>query len=1838
MAVMMLMTAWVFVPGEHNHASASGTSNATQVSATNTAALDSIGTFNTNVTTIHGSFESDSDYLDTQYYDAIYKNVLYTDGATTIAASATSAKTEYGSSWTGSNGVTVYWYHPTATVMYDGSTTPSLGVAVNTVMYYTGTWSRKTVNRLSYISSGGNGFTINENWHGSDGRLNFNYMWHGQGAMMGYTTTVTNDSMRQTLTGNSDNHFYANLLKFTATMSDTEFYRTAMPTFGFYGDNGDDGKTITATTGDTLAVINYKPLKAALNEALGTGTYSISTLKANSAKYTTTSVAEYVAAVKALIAAKPNNYVNSSKNDYIGYANAASAAITKFNNAKANLKLATYTLTFKSQDGTTKDYTYDYGTAINCSSLAPANSVTQGDDNGHQTYVWDVANMSLTSLVDDVTINEVADQKVAHNFDEDGDGSVDADDYTQGDTTHSLTCQECGYVKTQAHVKNSTGYVTKAETCTEDGVMTFDCQMCGKMAIATETINNIAGHEYTGDLVMNVDGIDGNHWRKCVRFDQCGTYGWGTTANGHEAHKWDKNNDDEVNAADGTVTTEPGCLTTGVRTYYCQVDGCTATYTEVVPATGHQNVTKTSEKNVANICGGHGYSAFWTCSDCGKIYTDEALTAEISKYEYTDIDGVQVPTELVIDGPAHDFSGAYANVSDGANGTHKRQCVRFTQCKTYGSEESHKYTSTTVDSTCIKAGKTTYTCSDCNASYSVDLPLKSHIMTLIPAVAPECDKAGNNAYYSCSTCGKFYKDEAGTTVTTEADEKLAALVHKWTEHHSYDTLKTPANCQVAAVYNNHCDYCQVLLTGATHFYGDPDTVNGHKFEGAVKDNGDKTHSYKCTVEGCTEYGNPGSCTYTVTEDVASTCKTAGHTTYKCTTCGNGYSDFKALDFNNHTGEGTEIKAGYAATCSSDGYTGDTYCLGCKVKIADGETIPADKTKYPHDAMTDYAAKAPTCQEEGHKAYRYCWTCGTYEIEKVTLAKKDHKFTTYTSNGDGTHTATCDTCDATVATPETDTQNCSGGIANCVDKKVCAVCNEAYGEVDANNHKTVITIAKVPSTCQTEGKEAYNYCEACDTALEEIKKIDKLEHTYGAWTQLADEDKHTRSCTTCDPDVADVATETADCNGGTAYCNAKAKCKDCKSEYGELDPDKHSTEANTLKDVVAATCQAPGFSGNYRYDCCDAIKEAGSATAQLAHTYDIEVENSRVAATCIATGEVTYKCSTCVEEGEVKAATKTETLPIDKNNHASDETVKVNDKVATCTEDGYTGDIYHKCCYVEGATDAENKKALMKKGEVIKGNGQHRYGDAAPEYLLTKDADGKVVIVDVKNDADEVIGKAFELKTSATYAEKIAARHEDGKWYHAQVCSLCSDIKYTACYTYEHTYNCVDTDTCEICEGLCSLIDPNKHDNIVKIDGVEATHTTDGKKAYYKCADCGKFFLDEAGKTEFDPESEEGKALITISKDTVPCTEWEEEPYETVDPECGKDGYKKYRCKTEGCDKVKTEVIPATDSNHTWSEEYTVTKEPTCGAVGYKVIKCEKCGTVKPNSAITLSATGEHKYVLVKTVQGENCLAPTVKYYECSVCDAEKTEEVYEDATDHSWSEWITKGGDCSTGILQERSCSVCGQTESQTINTNTHSYKLEIRVPATAEKNGYEIYKCENCGVEDRKELIWEDNSGSDDPGEGDIDFGKHTVDENVYIVHEKATCAHGEIRRYTCLTCGEMIEIETDERDSHIMLKQAAEVATCERAGHSEYDRCAICLMEVGRVDYPATGHHDGDGNGKCDSCNSAYYNDGESSKTCGCICHKENFFMQIIYKILRFFWKLFKIGHTCDCGFEHY
>ena len=81
-----------------------------------------------------------------------------------------------------------------------------------------------------------------------------------------------------------------------------------------------------------------------------------------------------------------------------------------------------------------------------------------------------------------------------------------------------------------------------------------------------------------------------------------------------------------------------------------------------------------------------------------------------------------------------------------------------------------------------------------------------------------------------------------------------------------------------------------------------------------------------------------------------------------------------VDLNNHVGD-TELKNVLFPTCEENGYTGDTYCKSCGIKILNGTAINAIGHEY-----VSVITKKPTEQENGIKTY-ICKKCGkTYREE------------------------------------------------------------------------------------------------------------------------------------------------------------------------------------------------------------------------------------------------------------------------------------------------------------------------------------------------------------------------------------------------------------------------------------------------------------------------------------------------------------------------------------------------------------------------------------------------------------------------------------------------------------------------------------------------------------------------------------------------------------------------------------------------------------------------------------------------------------------------------------------
>ena len=129
----------------------------------------------------------------------------------------------------------------------------------------------------------------------------------------------------------------------------------------------------------------------------------------------------------------------------------------------------------------------------------------------------------------------------------------------------------------------------------------------------------------------------------------------------------------------------------------------------------------------------------------------------------------------------------------------------------------------------------------------------------------------------------------------------------------------------------------------------------------------------------------GNNTTTEEDIVLATCKEKGsYTEVVVCECGAVLSRTPgkeiAIDPANHADYGTEIRNAVTADCVTEGYSGDTYCLACGEKLADGES-----TGYGAHQLTYTAQKAPTCKDEGLAEYWSCETCGKFFLTEDAAA-------------------------------------------------------------------------------------------------------------------------------------------------------------------------------------------------------------------------------------------------------------------------------------------------------------------------------------------------------------------------------------------------------------------------------------------------------------------------------------------------------------------------------------------------------------------------------------------------------------------------------------------------------------------------------------------------------------------------------------------------------------------------------------------------------------------------------------------------------------------------------------
>ena len=303
-----------------------------------------------------------------------------------------------------------------------------------------------------------------------------------------------------------------------------------------------------------------------------------------------------------------------------------------------------------------------------------------------------------------------------------------------------------------------------------------------------------------------------------------------------------------------------------------------------------------------------------------------------------------------------------------------------------------------TEATCTEEGEKKFTCSICGDEKTEKVSATGHQHTEIRnKKEATCKEEGYSGDTWCKDCGK--KILSGQTIAK-------------TENHSWDAGKvtTKATCTEEGEKTFTCSICGDEKTEKVSATGHQHTEIRNKKEATCKETG---YSGDTWCKDCGKKILSGQA-IAKTEDHSwnqgeitkePTCKEEGEKTFTCTICGNTKTEKVSTTDHQHM----EIRNQKNPTCKEAGYSGDTYCADCGVKIFSGQTIAKTKN---HNWDGGVITTEPTCTERGEKTFT-CTICGNTNTKKVNAT--GHSYGAYkvvkepTNKRKGLKSKTCSVC-------------------------------------------------------------------------------------------------------------------------------------------------------------------------------------------------------------------------------------------------------------------------------------------------------------------------------------------------------------------------------------------------------------------------------------------------------------------------------------------------------------------------------------------------------------------------------------------------------------------------------------------------------------------------------------------------------------------------------------------------------------------------------------------------------------------------------------------------------------
>ncbi|MBQ7006172.1 MAG: leucine-rich repeat protein [Clostridia bacterium] len=789
-------------------------------------------------------------------------------------------------------------------------------------------------------------------------------------------------------------------------------------------------------------------------------------------------------------------------------------------------------------------------------------------------------------------------------------------------------------------------------------------------------------------------------------------------------------------------------------------------------------------------------------------------------------------------------------------------------------------------------------------------------------------------------------------------------------------------------------------------------------------------------------------------------------------------------------------------------------------------------------------------------------------------------------------------------------------------RTCECGNFEYKSVPATGAHSLVKGETIAPDCDNNGYTVYT-CSACGATVNQ-DEVTALGHDF-AWiidkdaTCGADGSKHEK-CSRCEAVrnentvipatgkhsyTSKVTAPTCTEGGYTTYT-----CVTCGKTYTANYKDALNHFYNWIIDKDA-TCAADGVK-HEKCTRCDAVRSENTVIpATGKHSYTSEITKP---ATHLATGVETFTCTVC-GDSYTKTIAKLE-------GHSYNKIVTA----PTCTEKGYTtytcacGDTYksdekaalgHSYGWITdkeatcGETGLKHEKcsrcdATRSPDTVIPATGNHSYeSEITTESTCTEKGVETFTCTVCGDSYTKPVALKPHTPSEAVEEGRIEPECEvKGSYYKVVYCAECgeelSKVK-VEIPALEHMWD----------NGVINPV------STCKTHGVK-TYTCQHNNDHQK-----------SEQVALDSNNHEGGTYLKNQK-TESCTV---NGY-TGDTYCS------------GCDTMLKSGETITAPGHAWGEWYE-TKAPTCTVKGEEARSCSVCGNTETREV----ATTGHSYTAAVTAP--TCTKEGYTTYTCACGDSYVADKVA--SLGHTWGEWYeTKAPTCTVKGEEARSCSVCGNTETREVATTGHSYTAAVTAP-TCTKEGYTTYTCA-CGNGYTSDVVpalghsyggWAQTKAPTCTVKGEEarscsacgntetrEVAKTDHSYGEWVVTKAPTCAEKGFMVKTCSVCGANAGSEIMTLNHSLVTTIVP--ATCTQQGYTNH-ACANCTYSFNDIYTPAKGHFFVGNDGVCEVC-------GENvAKDCSCMCHKTGF-MGFIYKIISFFWKLFRMNPVCACGMEHY